>query len=142
MMIPLLAIGMTGYWLDIRGFKSTTLDAIHRIQTEWQPGDMLVASNDGNWVMFSVYQAEPVYLLPPCDEHDRGALSSLTREALGVTSIPIEALPARRIWFLWNWGAPTSKCNYDRAAGLVHDKQPYWVVEENDYSSAAIWLLR
>lgn len=141
LIVPLLVIGLAGYWIDIRAFKSTTLEAVGRIKSEWQTGDILYSSNDGNWVMFSLYQDQPVYLMPPCNAGDHGGLSDVTRQALGVPVLSLDQIDHRRAWLLWNWGAPTSACNRDRAAELVGDSKPWWLVKETDIQSAGIWLL-
>jgi len=142
LVLPMIVIGMVGYWLDINGFKSTTMAAIDRIRAEWQPGDILYSSNDGNWVMFSLYQDNPGYLMPQCADHDRGALSNTTRQAMGVMQLPINAIPhTGRTWFLWNWGAPTSECNRDKATAMVGQVAPWWLVDESQFMSAGIWLL-
>lgn len=138
---PLLVIGLAGYWLDISAFKSSTLEVIERIDAEWQSGDELYSSNDGNWVMFTLYQDQPVYLMPQCDHGDNGQLSSVTRQALGVPVKSLDDLAPKRAWFLWNWGAPTSACNRDRAAQLVGDAQPWWLVKESNIQTAGVWLL-
>lgn len=140
---PVFLAGFAGHWLDINAFKSTTLEAVHKIQAAWQPGDILYSSNDGNWVMFTTYfPAQPVYLMPQCTDHDRGALSDLTRKALGVEVAPIAQIDHGRAWFLWNWGAPTSWCNYAKAAGIVGDTPPWWLVESSKIMEAGIWLIK
>lgn len=134
-------IGLAGYWLDIADFKSSTLYTVRIIQNQWRDGDILYSTNDGNWVMFTLYQDQPVYLMPQCADHDRGALSSITRSALGVRQAELAEIPHRRAWVLWNWGAPTSKCNHDRAAELIGDLPPWYMVEETDLMSSGVWLL-
>jgi len=140
--VPMLISGLVGYALDLHDFKSTTIEAVRDIRMELMRDDILYSTNDGNWVMFSVYQELPVYLMPQCDpEHDRGALSSLTREALGVQQLPLDQIPHERAWFLWNWGAPTSLCNHDRAAEIVGDLAPWKIYKTSDIQEAGIWRL-
>jgi uncharacterized membrane protein len=141
LIVPLLLIGLVGYWSDVRAFKSSTLEAVARIGAEFQDGDILVSSNDGNWVMFTLYQDRPVYLMPPCEDGDRGALSDVTRQALGVQIKYPTEVPHQRVWLLWNWGAPTSACNRDRVAQLVGDAKPWWLVKETEIQTSGIWLL-
>lgn len=138
---PVLIAGLVGYALDINAFKSTTLDVITQIQTDWQDGDILYATNDGNWVMFTLYQDQPVYLMPQCEDHDRGALSQLTRQALGVPQVPLDMIPHQRAWLLWNWGAPTSACNRDRAAKIVAGLEPVIPVKSSEIQEAGVWLI-
>jgi mannosyltransferase len=144
MVLPMLLVGLVGYWSDIRDFKSTTRDVIASIRADWQPGDVLYSTNDGNWVMFSVYAPDvPMAMMPQCTgtDQDHGALSAMTRAALGVSQIELQQIDGQRAWVLWNWGAQTSGCNRDRAADLLRGNQPWLIVKESDFNSASIWLL-
>jgi uncharacterized membrane protein len=140
---PLLLAGLLGYLLDVDGFKSTTVETLERMRAEWQPGDIVYATNDGQYVMTQVYAPDlPLALMPQCiEEHDRGALSALTREALGVQQIPLGMIDHRRTWLLLNYSAVTSECNVRNALALTRQAKPWLTLIDTDINHSMIYLL-
>jgi mannosyltransferase len=142
LIVPMLIAGQLGYWLDIHDFKSTTLDVLERVRSAWQPGDIVYSVNDGTWVTWSAYWDGPVYLMPECPgQHDRGALSPLTRQALGVPIAELADVDHKRAWVLWNYGAPAVQCNVDKGAAIVGDRPAWYMVMDNEFVTSGIWLL-
>lgn len=140
---PVLAAGLVGFYQDIIQFKSTTLDAVDWVMERWQPGDIIYSINDGTWVSWSAYVTDrPIYLMPECPgQHDRGALSPLTREALGVPIAELDELEFKRAWVLWHNGATAHPCNIRKAEALLAGYEPLLIAEDSAFVFSGIWMI-
>jgi uncharacterized membrane protein len=139
--VPMLVAGWVGYWADVVEFKSTTTTVVKQVMAAWQPGDIVYSVNDGTWVTWRAYYDGPLYLMPECPgQHDRGALSPPTREALGAQVADLHDLDYRRAWVLWNYGAPATQCNVDKARQFVHG-EPWHLVIDNEFVTSGVWLV-
>jgi len=140
---PAMIAGLLGYWIDISQFKSTTTDTLNKVRAEYQPGDIVYSTNDGTWVTWSAYDnTMPIYLMPECAEHDRGSLSPVTREAMGVRIAELSELEYNRAWILYNVGATTSQCNANKANQIIAELvEPWHIVMDSETVTSGVWLI-
>lgn len=142
LLLPVLLAGWFGYVADIINIKSNTINYVDVVRQQWQPGDILYSTSDGSTITWLTYASDlPLYQMPEQGEHDRGALSPQTREAIGVQIMPLEDIEYTRAWVLFINGATTAAPNAAYAEGIVNGGQQIQYVADTDMVSSGIWLI-
>ncbi len=113
------------------------------IADRWQPGDLLYSVNDGQSVnLLTSMPGYPLYQMPECPgSHDRGALNPATRAALGIRLQPLEAIPHRRAWVLYDVSYVTDPCRLGLADALVEGLTPQLTTVDNEFNRTEVYLL-
>lgn len=121
MVAPVIVAAVYGFYIYGPSQKSMgEIDRITNTITEnWRDGDVIVHANDGSMPGLTYYlPGKPQYLLQPCDRHNLGALSPVTRRALGVEIVE-DFNRFERVWFVYSGGPTSTECEEEKASVLV-----------------------
>jgi len=148
--VPLVIASLFGYYHNIAAMKgegavSSLSDALAYVEANWQPGDIIFATDDGPWINLAPYTDKPIYRMPGCAEKGSyapvlGSLSNETRQAIGMTVTELTDIPHKRAWVF----APFSPLHPDCYREQVRDitsTSPAFVVDNNEWLYSAVWLV-
>lgn len=99
-LLPLAIIAVPSYYLRVATTKGGTdlIDFAQQLDEQFRPGDLICHTGDGSSVIMAAYTPD----LPDCklvSPHEAsGALTSITRQAIGIQEIPVEDLQYHRLW--------------------------------------------
>jgi hypothetical protein len=124
------------------------LDIQDYIDEHWQAGDVIVHQGDGTWVDSVLYSEHSQVKLPDCG-YVRGALSPLTRSALGMATAEPSMLtgsawgmvPTGRTWYISEANPMTPACADEATAHLVGDTEPIYCFRDDPVKKNCLYLL-
>lgn len=146
LIVPLVIGADIGHYVSMPEIKGSELQTImDNIRAEWEPGDVIIYSNEGPmvaWHMRSVGLEQ--YLLPRCQQNDLGALSQQTRAGFGMREAMPDTLSWTRAWFVYTVMSPVTKCGADKGLEflLAHRHSLAFEIQNDQYVEANVWLMQ
>jgi hypothetical protein len=143
---PVLVMSVAGFYAFTERQKEgagSPINALHYIEAHWQPGDVLYHAGDGtivNWLPYASKQIVNI-LKPDCESRPYGALSPMTRAALGVTIAPLEQVDYTRAWVVWGWTPLIPACEYDYMRAIIGESDPLVKIQDDKFIQAGVWLV-
>lgn len=138
LVIPILVVGLAAVYIMPPVMKAEYVDRVQSILAQdYQPGDVVLATNDGPAVTLKWAMPElQIYVMPNCG-NARGALSNKTRQAIGFQ----QTIPAaRRIWFIYALGPLSTQCEHDLADKIKSLSSEVITIEDNPLKTLGIYL--
>lgn len=148
--VPILLSALFGYYKNVGAMKgdgaiSSLQDALAYVESHWQEGDVIYATDDGPWVNLRPYTGKPMYKMPECEVKGSyapvlGSLAPATRDALGVLVADLNDVPYVRAWVF----APSSPLHpvcYYLQIQLLTASNPVYVVDDSQWLKSAVWLV-
>jgi hypothetical protein len=151
-LIPILLASLYGYYHNIAAMKgegavSSLRDALAYVEANWQPGDIIYATDDGPWVNVTPYTDKPIYRMPGCDQEKTsyapvlGSLSDRTRQAIGMNIADLGDIPHERAWVFSPFSPLHPECYRRQVAQIFNMDQVAFVVDDNDWLYSGVWLV-
>jgi uncharacterized membrane protein len=140
-LLPLLIICDGSIFLNIKSIKTPTVTPeLSYIQSHYLPGDIIYHFSDDSWVNSAAltnYELQiTTYKSPDCATV-LGALSPITRSALGQDIRPLTAIPYTRAWLIWSDSPLDPPCNLaQKPAGA-----PLLIADDDEYVFEGLWLV-
>lgn len=138
LIMPILVIGLAAVYIMPPVMKAEYVDRVQSIiAQDYQPGDVVLATNDGpavtlKWAMPDLQ----IYVMPNCG-NDPGALSNKTRRAIGFQ----QTIPAAsRVWFIYALGPLSTQCEHDLADKIKSLSSEVITIEDNPLKTLGIYL--
>jgi|WetSurMetagenome_2_1015567.scaffolds.fasta_scaffold14916_4 hypothetical protein len=145
LIIPFLVINPTRLYYSgyhLRGVNDREIIRIlHTIETNWNPGDLIIHDGDGSIVDMLPYAIDPSthYKLQPCGI-TRGSLSPLTRQGLGLQLIGPNALRGH-VWLITEESPFTPACNSAWLDKVTHNIDPTYCIVDNYLQKSCLYEL-
>lgn len=139
--IPAL-LGLTfGYHYFNPQNKADARSWIREIRAGWQVGDVVYTLNDSGAMALLEYAPElPVYKMPDCpDQASLGALTSQTRDALGIVEKPQDQLTGR-VWVVVSSSPVSPACELSTAQSMAANGERVKRIHKNDFVDAGLYL--
>lgn len=123
--------------------KSDSSEWMETIRAGWEPGDQVYSLNDSAALtMLHLAPDLPSYKMPDCpDQASLGALTPLTREALGIRELPRDQLEGRT-WVIISISPVSPKCEVAAAEQLAASGEQYKNIYVSDFVDAGLYLTR
>lgn len=133
-----LAIGYHHYNLINKGDSQPWIQAIRE---QWQPGSVVYALNDSSALaMLHGAPDLPMYKFPDCpDQASLGALSSQTRQALGIRELPPVQLPDRYFTIL-SLSPVSPLCEVERGHLAAENDAEIFDIYVSEFVEAGVYL--
>jgi len=141
LLIPLLTWGVFGFHVYNLQNKASSDFWIQGIRADWQPGSVVYTLNDSAALAMLHGAPElPSYKMPDCPgQASLGALTPLTRDALGINELPVDELPER--YFVVLSLSPVSPaCEVDFGEQTAAEDQLLMTIHENQFIRARVYL--
>jgi hypothetical protein len=139
--VPLLLICDVSIYVYGTINKSATGEAaeLQYIREHWQPGDVMLAT-DQQWINISPYApGMPIYLIPGCS-NSLGRLSDSTRKALGAEFLP-DDLKYSHAWVLWQY-TPLTLADPDCPLKRYSLTDPVLLVSDGESVYSGLWVTK
>lgn len=143
LLIPAMLALSYGYHTYNLINKSDNGEWIEPIREGWEPGDIVYSLNDSA-ALSMVHRAPDLtsYKMPDCpDQASLGALTSQTREALGIRELPIDQIEGRA-WVVISVSPVSPKCEVAAAERFAADGEQVRKIHISEFVDAGIYLAR
>lgn len=141
LVVPILVVGLVDHYRYNPSNKGEAASVVQQVAGQMQTGDVIYHVNDGSMVGWSYYGPELTqYEMPECARKNNGALSSMTREALGFEAVPFDELNAGRVWIVYSAGPTSTQCEIDQAERLLAGAKALLTITENELVYSGVWL--
>lgn len=125
-----LGIGLLGHYIPQHP-RPDVVSWLAPIRSGWQAGDVIYYLNAVDAIQFQLYAGLPFALRPTPD--NLLAVSAQSREAFGLTEIPLRATGARRAWVSFGSNPFTTRAELDYVQGLM--SYPRIVISQADQTT-------
>jgi uncharacterized membrane protein len=144
LIVPMLVMGVGGFYVFSESQKEGEggQAALTYIVDHWQDGDVLYHVGDGSVVNWTPYAPQLVHVLKPdCERRAIGTLTNITRRAFRIRIAALDEVPHRRAWVVWAYTPLIPQCEADQMTATIGDAEPVFVIQEDVFISAYVWLL-
>lgn len=143
--LPLLIVQIFSFYnFEIASKNDVTVarTALAQIEQAWQPGDLVYHQSDGSWINMAPYTIhfDRHFKSPACGSV-LGALSLLTRKALGEVVAPLEQLNYKRAWIITVQDASNPQCETDYLNTFIKDSPPVTCFQDDANIRACLYLI-
>lgn len=144
--LPITMFGIAGYYQNIaamkgEGAQSPMTEALGYVRDNWRDGDVIFYTDDGPMINNMPYTDLPQYRMPACDQPILGALSDVTRAALGVTVADLDDVPHRRAWVFAPRSPLHPQCYETQIKDIAPEGQQVITVDDSVYITSGVWLI-
>ena len=145
-LLPLLAAALVGQYLYTPDQKSQ-IDQVYldKLLSQWQPGDLIVYSNEGYLVEWHPRGIErlPYVIMPRTCPQNFGAISETTRDALGMVVANPDTRRWTRAWFVYTAFPQIMQCEVDMVRAWLsrYEHRRVWLIQGDEFVEASIWLV-
>lgn len=141
LVIPVLIAGQITWYQQQPAKKGKDSKVIENyVMPYYQPGDLILHSNDGSYVIFTAFSDLPQFELDHGCPDPVGSLSSTTRQALNIQRLTLEDARARgRVFLVGGIGSTSSACEEDYIYQITSQAQELWL-EHTDLKHVGVWL--
>lgn len=143
MLVVGMFIGVAHYECFPAEARPNSRDYPASILAKWQAGDAIYHMNLASYILYSYYTpGKPNYVWPQAGDLSQ-SLTTQTQEAMGIKRLPIEQIPARRIWLLWvdNPHVAQTEINEARRILTSYRAESIETLREDEFVSARVWLV-
>ena len=139
--LPLMIALAGGYHKYNLINKADSTPWLEVIRENWEPGTVVYTLNDSSSLaMLHGAPDLPFYKFPDCpDQASLGALTPLTREALGIKELPPDQLPGRYITIL-SLSPVSPLCEVERGHQAAQDDLELFDIFVSEFVEAGVYL--
>jgi hypothetical protein len=146
LIVPLFISAIIGQYLWTPDQKSAEdQQVLDELRAQWQPGDLIIHSNEGYLVEWHPRGADlPQVMLPrTCPLGNLGGIARGMREALGMVDAGPDTLSWRRAWFVYLVFPTITQCDADMADAFLatHPHRLAFAIRGDEFVEAKIWLV-
>jgi len=146
LIVPLFVSAIIGQYLWTPDQKSAEdQQVLDELRAQWQPGDLVIHSNEGYLVEWHLRGADlPQVMLPrTCPLGNLGGIAQATREALGMVDADPDTLNWRRAWFVYLVFPTITQCDANMADAFLatHAHRLAFAIQGDEFVEANIWLV-
>jgi uncharacterized membrane protein len=143
---PILVSAVVGYYMNISAMKgegavSSLRAALAYVESHWQEGDVIYATDDGPWINLSPYVDTPIYRMPECTDPVLGSLSVKTRQAIGMDIVELDHVPHTRAWVFAPFSPLHPNCYSLQVYTIIGLNDPVYIVDDNEWLKSAVYLV-